>query len=423
MGPMHNLLEAKPTELWKVGVARVVTEGGEHLPHLTNSPLASHFRPELELLLCACRIEIDEATASRIQTLLGGNLDWSFLANSAATHHVKALLFRSLNRVGANSIPPEFANAARVFWEGQRKRNLFLAAELVRILTALEKRGIAAIPFKGPVLTHIAYGDLGLRSFADLDFLIQERDILGCLEVLRELDYDNDNGGIPEWTNAFQKYAGQDLFRRKDRRVAVEPHWTFAQWTMAVAIDYPGIWQRAERINFAGTQVLNLSTEDLVTILCVHGSKELWSRLQWICDVAEVLRVHPSVDWDAMFERARSQGCLRMLLLGLTLANRLSGAMLPVQAEALLAADRTVVHLAGYVEQSLFSKNYAVPSVYQISRFRLLMRDRLKDKISYLFRTMTTPRLQHFSMIPLPRSLFFGYYPVKLFHDYLLLPL
>ncbi len=299
----------------------------------------------------------------------------------------------------------------------------FFAAELVRILDALEKAGIVAMPFKGPVLTQMAYGDLGLRSFADLDFLIHKQDIPACLDVLQELGYAVNIGMSPAQKTAYEKWFGEYMFFRKDRRVVVEPHWAFERWTLALAFDYPGIWQRARPVEFVGTMVLSLSPEDLVTTLCVHGSKHQWERLQWICDVAEILRVYSSMDWHAVFDRARSQRCMRMLLLGLTLANRLRGAMLPAEAEALLAADRTVANLAGQVERSLFSEGGVYRGSYRVSQYYLQMRDRFEDKISYVVRTITTPQRLHFDIINLPSSLFFGYYLIKLLRDYILLPL
>ena len=35
----------------------------------------------------------------------------------------------------------------------------------------------------------------------------------------------------------------------------------------------------------------NLSLENLLLVRCAHGSKHLWERLGWICDVAELIRV------------------------------------------------------------------------------------------------------------------------------------
>src|SRR3712207_8653927 len=38
-------------------------------------------------------------------------------------------------------------------------------------------------------------------------------------------------------------------------------------------------------------------------ILCVHGTKHIWGRLSWICDVAELLRTQPDMDWEYVLDR------------------------------------------------------------------------------------------------------------------------
>jgi hypothetical protein len=43
----------------------------------------------------------------------------------------------------------------------------------------------------------------------------------------------------------------------------------------------------------------NLSLENLLLVRCAHGSKHLWERLGWICDVAELIRVRKEKsDWE-----------------------------------------------------------------------------------------------------------------------------
>jgi hypothetical protein len=377
------------------------------------------FRPELDLLLCACRTEIDVKVA---RSILEREIDWSYLVNTSIKQSVTALLFRGLKTVGSDVLPPWTTLLARLFVEKQRGFNLFLAAELVRILDALKGRGIEALPFKGPVLAATVYGDLGLRRFLDLDFMIHERDILPCWDVLRKLDYVVDTGRRETIEAAIRKYSGQDEFCRRDGRVMVEPHWAFGPSTLALSIDYDGLWKRARPVDFVGLKTPSFAPEDVVIMLCVHGCKEQWRKLQCICDVAEVIHAYPSLDWPAVVALARSQKCLRMVLLGLALASRLMGAGLPAELRALLDADPITVDLAKEVERSIFDPQSVARSVYEICRFRLRVRDSLGDKVRYVVRTVTTPRASHFAVANLPEPLFIGYYPLKLIHDYLLLP-
>jgi hypothetical protein len=64
-------------------------------------------------------------------------------------------------------------------------------------------------------------------------------------------------------------------------------------------------------------------------ILCVHGTKHVWERLGWICDVAELIRAHPAMDWQRVMALAKSSKSLRMVQLGLFLAHTVLQAELP----------------------------------------------------------------------------------------------
>src|SRR5579872_1409949 len=123
------------------------------------------FRPEVELILCALRAVIDDETSRRVHTLLQEPLDWDYLLRTALKHSVTALVFHSLSQVNPDAVPAEIAKATGIFMNRQRDFNLLLTEELAHILALLDARGIAAIPFKGPLLSALVYGDLGLRSF------------------------------------------------------------------------------------------------------------------------------------------------------------------------------------------------------------------------------------------------------------------
>ena len=62
-----------------------------------------------------------------------------------------------------------------------------------------------------------------------------------------------------------------------------------------------------------------MAPEELLIILCVHGSKHAWERLKWVVDVAELLRSQ-RLNWKRVFSTATKWKCRRMALLGLAFA-------------------------------------------------------------------------------------------------------
>jgi SAM-dependent methyltransferase len=205
--------------------------------------------------------------------------------------------------------------------------------------------------------------------------------------------------------------------------MVVEPHWTLAPRPLAVDFDLEAIWRRARRFPLAGREVLGMALEDLFVALSVHGSKHEWTELRWICDLAELLARHPGIDWPAALARAEAQGCARMLRLGLALANRALGTALPAAVRAAVEADATARALAAEVLGRLFDVDYDPPSVFRVSRFRLRMRERARDRFACLARTLSTPQIAHVRLLRLPPALRPLYGVVTPAIDYLALPL
>jgi Uncharacterised nucleotidyltransferase len=66
--------------------------------------------------------------------------------------------------------------ALRHHFQVNALRNVFLAGTLLKLLRLLEAHGIAALPYKGPVLAALAYGNVAFRQFGDLDLLVRPQD-------------------------------------------------------------------------------------------------------------------------------------------------------------------------------------------------------------------------------------------------------
>jgi hypothetical protein len=68
-------------------------------------------------------------------------------------------------------------------------RCLLLTSELHRLIRVFESAGIKAVPFKGPVLSSMIYGNPAMWTFDDLDILVQREDMACARELLRSNGY------------------------------------------------------------------------------------------------------------------------------------------------------------------------------------------------------------------------------------------
>ncbi|NEO37663.1 MAG: nucleotidyltransferase family protein [Moorea sp. SIOASIH] len=146
---------------------------------------------------------------------------------------------------------------------------------------------------------------------------------------------------------------------------------------------FDDLWERFEAVSLAGTKVLNFHPEDLLLILCVHGSKHMWERLGWICDIAELLRNSQDIDWAQLIDKARIIGCERMLLLGLFLAKTILGASLPPIVHQRIIADPETQSLGKQMYFRLFCENNSSTSGFIQEKFivNFRMMERIENKI------------------------------------------
>jgi hypothetical protein len=368
--------------------------------------------PEYELLLACARSRMDEPHAAIIRELARRALDWDGVVALGRRHSLFPLLYRHLAALAADAVPPAQLARLRELHQGNAARNLFLLEELGSVVRSLEEDGIGAMPWKGPLLAIAGYGDLSLRRFVDLDILVRRDDVERAIGTLTRLGYRMEPVATPA-QRAFLIRTQHDLaFRRDEGRLIVELHWEVAPRLFAAEMTATDLWRDAAPRAIAGREFLVMTPEAMLLSLCVHGSKHLWERLAWICDVAEWLRAHPSLDWKALLARVQRTGQERMLFVGLQLAVGLLNAPVPAHVAAAIDADRAVPRLAGQAEKVIFSDPPRPPGMITSLRFHLLTRRNRGLKLRYLLHLLT-PSAADISLFRAPRPLQFAYYLVR----------
>lgn len=293
------------------------------------------------------------------------------------------------------------------------RRSLWLTAQLLRLLDVFKARGIPVIPLKGPVLAAFAYGGIELREYFDLDLLVRRSDVARAGEALVAEGYRPQCELAEAQWPSFLRYACEWGFLQD--ATMVELQWQFVPRHFSFPVDYDQLWERAVTLPFEKRSVLSLSPEDLLLYLCVHGTKHAWSDPKWVRDVAALIRVSPNLNWDFVFEQARTLGGERMLRLGLRLARDLAGAKSPREID-----DPAVRRLAAQVHGRLRSGEPGMTARDE-ALFHLRSRERLRDRARYCFRLLTTHTILDWQLVPFPRWLFFLYYftrPFRLINKY-----
>jgi len=354
-------------------------------------------KPEARLLLCCARMQIDADTARQINVLLKESIDWDALLQLAVAHDVAALLYRTLESVSPSAMPPAVRAHLKRQMQVDIQGNLALTKELVRVQALFDEAGIAMIPYKGPVLAASVYRDLAARPFTDLDILVPENDIPQAVELLTSMGYQIIRPkSLTQARKSLQSLWLQQLVKHSpwsyqivlwhpDLKTMVEIHWRVMS-KYIFSSNAKQLWEDLQPISLAGSNVHSLSPESLLWFLCVHASKHQWERLRWLCDIAELLRAYPHLNWNKVLEQSVHLKIQRRLYIGLLLAHRLLGAPFPAAIAEKIHQIPQLRNLAQHAIDGLFEEQKQrflnIPEL----RFQLNSMDRLSDRVRYFLR-------------------------------------
>jgi hypothetical protein len=287
------------------------------------------------LVLCA-RTAVSEFVRVEIGDLVCDGIDWDFVWRLSKAHGVAPSVYRNLVNICPAAVPSAIHEAYRRHNQATILMNSVYAKELVTLLDALAAKGVTAIPFKGITLAQVAYGDLSVRECKDIDLIVEQGAIPQARKVLWSQGY-RLNG--PDSNAESEPGELYHFFLRRNGIVAVNLQWAIARRHVGFRLDRSAFWDRLKPVGLPTKSVMGLCPEDLLTLLCVHGTNHAWEQLKWVCDVAELVRRKPALDWSRVLFQASEWRCRRMVLLGLAMAQNLFDVVLPRTVSHEIEAD------------------------------------------------------------------------------------
>jgi hypothetical protein len=330
-------------------------------------------------------------------------IDWNRLLLTAAEHGMRPLLCRFL--VGQTLVCPQpeqtkFCSTLQEFTQRNLRKNLRMTGELIILLRIFAEHGVNIIPFKGPTLAALAYGDLGLREFGDLDLLIAKTDFMKAQELLIARGYQPEVTLNAKQAAVFAEACNVMAFWHAEKEISVELHWELSPKYLPFSPDPERLRERMVPSHPGGQAVMTLSLEDLLVYLCAHGAKHVWEKLIWIADVAGLIHRHSNLDWRRVYDLAVEQRCERVLFLGLRLACEVTGVSAPPKMEELIESDPESGRLAAKIIERLRSDSNSRSSPGADSLFIYRLQRRWPDKIRSLARMAITPSVADWLSYP-----------------------
>lgn len=337
---------------------------------------------------------------------------WDRLLAMAAAHGMRPLLYRFLEGQTLVCPQPEQAKACSTLQEFTQlnlRKNLRMTGELVVLLRFFAEHGVKVIPFKGPTLAALVYGDLGLREFGDLDLLIAKRDFMKAQELLLARGYQPEVLLNASQAAAFAEACNVMAFWHAEKEISVETHWELSPKYLPFSPDLERLRERMIPSRPGGQTVMTFSSEDLLVYLCAHGAKHVWEKLIWIVDLAGLIHGHSNMDWHRVYDLAVEQRCDRVLFLGLRLARDVIGISAPFGMEKLMESDPESERLAAKVIERLFSDSPPRRSLSAESLFIFRSQLLWTDKIRSFARMAITPSAADWLYFPKLRRFAWAY--------------
>jgi len=361
------------------------------------------FDTEWSILLAACSATLPEQKRSRLLPLLQEPVHWEKLFALADHHRAQPLLGQALSRLD-DGVPRDVMQVIGQSCQANLRKTLLLSGELIRIVDHLAALGIEVMPYKGPALAELLYGDIALRQSGDIDLLIHARDLARIRDAVRELGYTPHEHFFAWEERAYLKSGYECAFDGVAGPNLLELQWAILPRFYAVDFDMDGVFQRALTLPVAGRPMRTPSQSDLFLMLSLHAAKHVWGRLVWLCDIAQLMSL-PSLDWDWIGSQAQNLGIVRILRVTMLTASQLLGAAIPAAAEQALPADPATPELAKQTQAHIVGESAF--NVESLAYFRLMMRlrERHTERLRFMMRLVFTPGPSEWAAVRLPTPL------------------
>lgn len=254
-----------------------------------------------------------------------------------------------------------------------------LTRDLDDLAARLDESGHAFLLLKGPYSATRFYGALDRREFADLDVLIERRNLARVERLLVDAGYTRKSRVIVNSALTSRFTHALDFVKEG---AAVDLHWVLSA-NAAHALDYDAIWRDRQRFTVRGREYAVLSDEYEVVFSLISIFKDLErgaARLKALVDLRFILlALDARIDWPRFLENRRREKLHRVSVSVLALflelfdcADRLPHVAAAVTSHRLDSASVGAADLLSAPRGALRNKLWAA-EYYECSRLQVFL--------------------------------------------------
>jgi len=354
------------------------------------------FHTEKRIVLSVSRFPLRQENASYVRTALMNRVDWNEILNFARDWQLEPVAFSNLRSHFSDTIPPETLAEAALRERDARAFVLARTLNVIEIYSQLTEAGIDTLVLKGPAISLMGYGDVSLRTFGDIDLLVNRKDLPRARDILLSKGFTREYPTVAEASLVSAQHALE--FVRGSTKV--ELHCALFSRHLHLNFDLQELWDEAVWLRCLTTDIRVLSPTHLFLLVCAHGAKHEWAGMRWICDVAQLADRLGQDEVEAVVSIAKRTNSLRLLSLAAGIACDIFGA--PDRFEGRLDSSKKVTK--PIIERVLYNLGLQatapVSFVDRISRidkrigpilFWVQARERWADRILVVWRAVFVP--------------------------------
>ena len=244
---------------------------------------------------------------------------------------------------GVHSDIADSLKSDRDFAVRHHMRVLAVLAEIEATLA-----GIPWLAFKGPILSELAHPLPGLRSYKDVDILVDPGDLRTTCGRLIDIGWNiidsNETLRRPELSG--------EVRMASPRRILVDLHWSMVvNVTRRKRFQIPTreLLERRKNVMAGLARIWALDLEDSIVHVCVHAALSGATRLLHLIDADQLSR--QIQDWDLVVRRSYEWGATAQTALVLGRARRLLDTPLPSDLNAMLGLPKSLGSVLSSVDR------------------------------------------------------------------------
>ena len=308
--------------------------------------------------------------------------EWEELVAHGRKQRVILIIYEFLKR-GNIKVPDTVFNKMKLYYRNNALRNIQFERELKILKNILNSAQIQFMLLKGIGLSQYLYQDPALRPSSDIDILVRPLNIVKLDKEMINNGYFFALASSPIEIKAYRLVSHQWPYKRYGSNTFIEVHRLYGPRSRSATIGSDEIWVRSAKISLYKEEYNVMCPEDMLLFLVFHSTKEFWEDWLQLYDIAAIVTKNPSLDWNAVVDRANDLHCVKRLHLCIKLISDVFSVNIPSELQDVLKPMKQNGKAYSKSVEKLFNQTGAFTGLWSTRAWRdLLLADRWRDRIS-----------------------------------------